>query len=284
MKNFTLRLLTGIVYVATITFCVIYNSFTFLALFLIITFFCLKEFYQLINIHKETKINPYVHGAGGALMFLSTFLLTSYTAGRSVLSLYLLYIVGVIVYELYAGEKKTIVRLASVFLGQVYIALPLSLLNLLAFPSLKVPFPPVAAPCGYQWIWIIALLAFIWANDTGAYLVGVRFGKHRLWERISPKKSWEGFFGGLACAIISAFIFSHFFPQTAWYHWVGLSISVVIFSTYGDLFESLIKRTVEVKDSGHSLPGHGGFLDRFDSLLFAVYAVVFYMQAFALGS
>jgi len=282
MKNFTLRLLTGIVYVATITFCVIFSPYTFLALFLIVIYFCLKEFYQLLNIGKEIKINPYLHGAGGALLFLVVFLFTSGIAGRSVLSLYLLYIVGVIVYELYARQKNPIARLSSIFFGQVYIALPLSLLNLLAFPSVKIP--PVAEPSGYQWIWIIALLVIIWANDTGAYLVGVRFGKHRLCERISPKKSWEGFFGGLGFTIIFAFTLSHFFPQTAWYHWVGLSIGVVVFSTYGDLFESLIKRTVEVKDSGHSLPGHGGFLDRFDSLLFAVYAMVFYMQLFALGN
>jgi len=244
----------------------------------------LKEFYHLINIHNETKINPYIHGAGGALMFLSVFLFVSGDAGRPVLSLYLLYIVGVIVYELYARQKNPIARLASVFLGHVYIAAPLSLLNLLAFPSLNVPLPSFVDSFRYQWIWIIALLVFIWANDTGAYLVGVRFGKHRLCERISPKKSWEGFFGGFGFTVIFAFAFSHFFPQTAWYHWVGLSIAVVAFSTCGDLFESLIKRTVEVKDSGHSLPGHGGFLDRFDSLLFAVYAMLFYMQLFALGN
>jgi len=278
MKNFTLRLLTGIVYVATITFCVIFSAYTFLALFLIVIYFCLREFYQLLNINKENKINPYLHGAGGALLFLVVFLFTSGIAGRSVLSLYLLYIVGIIVYELYAKQKNPIVRLSSIFFGQAYIALPLSLLNLLAFPNVRIS--PVAAPCWYQWVWIIALLVFIWANDTGAYLVGVWFGKRRLCERISPKKSWEGFFGGLGFAIISAFVFSHFFPQTAWYHWVGLSIGVVVFGTYGDLFESLIKRTVEVKDSGHSLPGHGGFLDRFDSLLFAVYAMVFYMELF----
>ena len=274
MKNFTLRLLTGIVYVGAIVFCVICNAYTFLALFAIIAFFCLKEFYQLVTINNETKINPYVHGAGGGLLFLTVFLYTSGTAGRYVFSLYLLYIVGLIIYELYARQKKPIVRLAFIFLGQGYIALPLSVLNLLAFRDSMANHPI------YQWVWAIALFVFIWANDTGAYLVGVRFGKRRLWERISPKKSWEGFFGGLAFAVIAAFAFSHFFPETAWYHWVGLSIGVVVFGTYGDLFESLIKRTVEVKDSGHSLPGHGGFLDRFDSLLLAVYAMLFYMEWF----
>ena len=274
MKNFTLRLLTGIVYVGAITFCVIYSRYTFLALFIIIMLFCLKEFYQLINIHKDAKLNPYLHGAGGALLFLTVFLFTSGIAGRSVLSLYLLYIVGILVYELYARQKNPIARLACIFFGQVYIALPLSLLNVLVFSDFT------TNPPAYQWIWVIALLVFIWANDTGAYLVGVRLGKHRLWERISPKKSWEGFFGGLAFTVIFAFILSLFFSQIAWYHWIALSVGVVVFGTYGDLFESLLKRVVAVKDSGRSLPGHGGFLDRFDSLLFAVYAMLFYMELF----
>jgi phosphatidate cytidylyltransferase len=168
--------------------------------------------------------------------------------------------------------------LAYIILGQCFIALPLSVLNLLAFPDSTVE-PPV-----YQWVWIISLFVFLWANDTGAYLIGVRFGKHRLWERISPKKSWEGFFGGLVFAIISGLVFAYFNQQTAWYHWVALSAGVVVFGTYGDLVESMIKRSVDVKDSGCLLPGHGGFLDRFDSLLLAVYAMLFYMQLFSLGN
>ena len=272
MKNFTVRLLTGIVYAGTIVFGVMYNAYTFLALFMIITILCLREFYRLVNFQKETKINPYVHGIAGAVLFLAAFLYLSGTTCRSVFSLYLLYIAGVLIYELYANKKNPITRLAYIFFGQMYIALPFSVLNLLAFPD------SAANPLVYQWVWVIALFIFIWANDTGAYVIGVPFGKHRLWERISPKKSWEGFFGGLVFTIASAFIFAHFQPQVAWYHWVALSVGVVVFSTYGDLIESLIKRTLEVKDSGRSLPGHGGFLDRFDSLILAVYVMLIYMQ------
>ena len=274
MKNLAIRLLTGIVYVGTITFGVIYSPYTFLALFMIIIILCLREFYRLINIHKETKINLYVHGLGGATLFLTNFLYMSGTTGRLIFSLYLLYIVGTLIYELYAKQKNPIGRLACIFFGQCYIALPFSLLNLLTFPD-SAANPPV-----YQWIWVIALLVFIWANDTGAYLIGVWFGKHRLWERISPKKSWEGFFGGLMFTIIAALIFAQLQTQIAWYHWIAISVGVVVFGTYGDLLESLMKRSVEVKDSGHSLPGHGGFLDRFDSLLLAVYAMLFYVQLF----
>ncbi|MCL1933233.1 MAG: phosphatidate cytidylyltransferase [Candidatus Azobacteroides sp.] len=274
MKNFIIRLLTGIVYVGTITFSVIYSSYTFLALFMVIIILCLREFYRLANIYKGTEINLYIHGAGGAALFLTAFLYISGITGRYIFSLYILYVIGTFIYELYAQQKNPMARLAYILFGQFYIALPFSVLNLLTFPDSGTN-PPV-----YQWLWVIALLLFIWANDTGAYLIGVRFGKHRLWERISPKKSWEGFFGGLAFTIVAAFILAYFNPQIALYHWITLSIGVVVFSTYGDLLESLIKRSVEVKDSGRSLPGHGGFLDRFDSLLLAVYAMLFYMQLF----
>jgi phosphatidate cytidylyltransferase len=274
MKNFIKRLLTGIIYAGIIIFCVIQSPYTFLALFMLMIILCLREFYRFVSIYKGIKINLYLHGAGGALLFLTFFLYTSGIAGRSVFSLYTLYVAGVLIYELYAKQKEPITRLACIFFGQCYIALPFSLLNVLAFPGNAIN------TLDYQWIWIISLLAFIWVNDTGAYTIGVRFGKHRLWERISPKKSWEGFFGGLALAVISAFVFAHFHPQVEWYHWVALSAIIVVFGTYGDLVESLIKRELAVKDSGTALPGHGGFLDRFDSLLLAVYGMLLYTWVF----
>jgi phosphatidate cytidylyltransferase len=152
--------------------------------------------------------------------------------------------------------------------------LPLSLLNLLVFS------PADAGVVVYYPVFVLALFIFIWINDTGAYLVGILFGKHRLFERISPKKSWEGFFGGLLFTTASSFVFAYFEPEISYYHWMGISLVVVVFGVWGDLVESLIKRTLEVKDSGKAIPGHGGFLDRFDSLLLAVYAVLFYVQLF----
>ena len=274
MKNFIIRLLTAIVYSCTIIFCVVYSQYTFLALFMLIIILCSMEFYRMINILGGTKINPYIHGAGGALLFLTVFLFISGITYRYIFSLYFIYIAATLIYELYADNKNPVNRLAYIVLGQCYVALPFSSLNLLAFPDFS------AATPAYQWIWIIALFVIIWANDTGAYLIGVTFGKHRLWEKLSPKKSWEGFFGGFIFAIIFALIFAHFQPQTAWYHWVAISVGIVIFGTYGDFVESMIKRSVSIKDSGNLLPGHGGFLDRFDSLLLAVYAMLFYIQFF----
>lgn len=133
-------------------------------------------------------------------------------------------------------------------------------------------------------LYALALFTFIWVNDTFAYLFGITFGKHKLFERISPKKTWEGFFGGLIFVIIAGFSFAHYFihgKMDVMYgagKWVGLAIVVVIFGTIGDLFESYLKRSLNVKDSGTILPGHGGLLDRLDSILFAAPAVMIYLM------
>lgn len=129
----------------------------------------------------------------------------------------------------------------------------------------------------YNPILPLSIFIFTWINDTGAYCTGMLFGKHRLFERISPKKSWEGSIGGGAFSIIAAIIMAHFFPFMTLGVWIGLALTIVIFGTWGDLTESLLKRTLGIKDSGNILPGHGGMLDRFDSTLMAVPAAVVYL-------
>ena len=118
----------------------------------------------------------------------------------------------------------------------------------------------------------------LWANDTFAYLTGIIFGKHRLFERISPKKSWEGFFGGLVGTVVLSFLVAKLFPVLPFYHWMAVAALIVVFGVYGDLIESLLKRNLKIKDSGHFLPGHGGILDRFDSVLLAAPMVYFYLK------
>jgi phosphatidate cytidylyltransferase len=235
---------------------------------------CLKEFYSLINTQKKTNINLYYNCFGGVLLFVSTFLHVSGLFGYSIFSFYLLYIVVLLIAELYEKQSDPISHIAYILLGQFYIALPISVLNLIVFRDIA------GEGTIYHSLLVLSLLVFIWVNDTGAYIIGILFGKHRLFERISPKKSWEGFFGGLIFTIVSSLIFAYFEPGIPYYHWMGLSLAVVIFGTWGDLFESLIKRTLAVKESGQSLPGHGGYLDRFDSMLLAIYAMLFYVQLF----
>jgi phosphatidate cytidylyltransferase len=273
MKNFAARSLTGIAYVALISLGILYNSYSFLALFSIVTVLCLREFYSLINAKRQAHVNLWFSCFGGLLLFVTTFLYSSGVYNDLIFSFYLLYLVIAFIYELYGKKSDPIAHIACLILGQVYIALPLAVLNVIAFHSDA--WPPI-----YSSVLVFSLFAFIWANDTGAYLIGITFGKHRLFERISPKKSWEGFFGGLVFAVVVAFVFAHFIPEIPFYHWVGMSIAVVVFGTWGDLFESLIKRNLEVKDSGQALPGHGGFLDRFDSLFLAIYVMLFYIEVF----
>lgn len=129
----------------------------------------------------------------------------------------------------------------------------------------------------YNPILPLSIFIFTWINDTGAYCTGMLFGKHRLFERISPKKSWEGSIGGGVFSIIVAIVMAHYFPFMPISIWIGLALTVVIFGTLGDLTESLLKRTIGIKDSGNILPGHGGMLDRFDSTLMAVPAAVVYL-------
>lgn len=274
MKELLTRTLTGIAYVALMCIGIMWNLLSFLIVFSAITILCLWEFYQLINARKQTKINSAYNCFGGVLLFLTAYLYASGVFDYYIFFIYLSYIAVVLISELYEKQEDPISHAAYIFLGQTYIALPLALLNLIAFRGIEGGTPV------YNPLMIFALFVFLWVNDTGAYLVGMAFGKHRFFERISPNKSWEGFVGGLVFTIISAFVFARFRPEITLYHWAGLSMAVVFFGAWGDLMESLIKRTLDVKDSGCSLPGHGGYLDRFDSLFLAVYAMLFYMQLF----
>jgi len=272
MKNILIRAITGIIYVAVILSGILGGPYAFAGLFAIITALCLWEFYGLVDKIENVDTCRIFNVAGGVYFFFATFLFSYKGAGFSIFLPYFGYVMLVFILELYRKKDNPLLNLAYSFLGQVYIALPVALLNRIAF-----------LPAGQEVIYnsdliLVALFVFIWANDTGAYLIGVTWGKNRLFERISPKKSWEGFFGGMVFTILASLVFFHFCHGMNCIQWIELAILVVIFATFGDLSESLMKRTLNVKDSGKALPGHGGFLDRFDSMLFAIYALFFYAE------
>ena len=162
-------------------------------------------------------------------------------------------------------------------MSQLYIALPFSLLNVLAFRS-------TGYDIQYTYLIPLSVFVFLWINDTGAYLCGSLLGKHKLFPRISPAKSWEGSIGGAVFVLAAAYAISYFVDQTmlTMPEWLGLGLVVVVFGTWGDLVESLFKRTLGIKDSGDILPGHGGMLDRFDSSLLAIPAAVIYLYTLSL--
>lgn len=172
----------------------------------------------------------------------------------------------VLIAELYRKSDTPFQNGAFTLFASVYVAMPFACYVALGFVSNEFSF---TLP--------LALLLLIWANDTGAYLFGVTWGKHRLFERHSPKKSWEGFVGGLFTGLVVAWILSVYFPTIPLVHWLAIALITGVFGTLGDLVESMLKRSLNIKDSGTFLPGHGGLLDRFDSLFFAAPMVYFYL-------
>ena len=267
MNNLIKRTLTGILFVAVVAGCVLYNSYSLLALFSIVTVAALWEFYSLMENTGKADIEKVVHCFGGFLLVVAFFMYASTDYGTSVFIPYIIWFLYLFISQLYLKKENPLQNWAYTILGHIYIALPFGLLGMMPFFDDKT----------YQSVLPFAFFVFIWINDTGAYIVGVTFGRHRLFERISPKKSWEGFFGGLVLSVATAAVFYYYFSSTLnLYEWIGMSLVTVVFGTWGDLTESLIKRTINIKDSGSVLPGHGGVLDRFDSVLLAAPACMIY--------
>jgi phosphatidate cytidylyltransferase len=171
--------------------------------------------------------------------------------------------------ELYLKKATPFRDIAYTVIGLIYVALPFSLLNYMVHQNMYVT--------SYEPTVLLGMIFMIWANDTGAYLTGKLFGKRKLFERISPKKTWEGAFGGGLLALLTAYLVSLYYKNLAPEHWYAIAAIVVVAGNYGDLIESLYKRSKNIKDSGTLLPGHGGILDRFDSLLYSIPFVFCYL-------
>ena len=273
-NNFIQRAVTGVLFVIVLVGCILYSPLSFGILFTIISVLSVHEFAQLVSKSSEVSINKTITALGGAYLFLALMsFCTQQSVGARVFLPYLGLLLYMMITELYLKKKNPTGNWAYSMLSQLYVALPFALLNVLAFQN-----SPETGSVTYNPILPLSIFVFIWLSDTGAYCVGSLIGKHRLFERISPKKSWEGSIGGGIFSIASSLGFAHFFPFMPGWQWVGLAIVVVIFGTWGDLTESLMKRQLGIKDSGNILPGHGGMLDRFDSALMAIpAAVVIYM-------
>ena len=267
MKDLTQRTITGLLFIIVVIASILFNEYSFGILFLFLTGLALIEFHNLIESKLDVQVGVWVPAAAGMVLFVSMFIFAAGWIDYRVFALYFIVLCIVFISELYRKKENPIMNWGIFTLGQAYIALPFSLLSVIAYIQ-----------GSYNSILILAFFVIIWINDSGAYLVGVTFGKHRLFERISPKKSWEGFFGGLLFALGAAFLFSRYESILTLSQWFGFALIIVIFGTFGDLSESLLKRTLGVKDSGKIFPGHGGILDRFDSILFATIVISIYLQ------
>lgn len=282
VANLIVRSITGILFVTAIVVC-FQDPVAMEALFALVTGLSLWEYCGLVNDIKGVQINRFISTVAGVYFFLAVggFCSGAVQTG-AVFIPYLLTIVYLFISELYTQNENAVNDWAYTMLGQMYIALPLSTINVLAFNA------ATDGSINFNYIIPLSVFIFLWANDTGAYCTGSLFGKHKLFPRISPAKSWEGSIGGAVFVLISAYIIGMLTGADAGKsyldipQWLGLGLIVVVFGTWGDLVESLFKRTLGIKDSGTILPGHGGMLDLFDSSLMAMPAAVVYLYSLTL--
>ena len=271
-SNFLQRAITGVIFVAVLVGCILGGPISFTILFALISALTINEFGNIVNRMEHTRMNKPISILAGLFLFLCFGYIGVVPGANEIFIPYLFLILYLFISELYKKQSNPLNNWAYAMMSQIYIALSFALLNVLASHS-----SATESVSQYNPILPLSIFIFNWVNDTGAYCTGMLFGKHRLFERISPKKSWEGSIGGAVFSIIAAIVLAHFFTFLSTGVWIGLGLTVVVFGTWGDLTESLMKRTLGIKDSGNILPGHGGMLDRFDSTLMAVPAAVVYL-------
>lgn len=282
MKNFITRAITGVLFVA-IMVAGFMQPLTMILLFALITGLALWEYTGLVNQVENVTVNRFISTVAGMYFFIAVAGINSgYIQTNAVFVPYLLTVVYLFISELYARNTNAINDWAYTMLGQMYIALPLAMINVLAFRQ---------SPDGlitYNFLLPLSVFVFLWINDTGAYCTGSLIGRHKLFPRISPGKTWEGSVGGGLLVVAVAAVIGYWdnrlmgMAGLSVAAWMGLGLVIVVFGTWGDLVESLFKRTLGVKDSGRMLPGHGGMLDRFDSSFMAIPAAVIYLYSITL--
>ena len=289
MKNLILRTITGAAFVAVLVGSIVYSPFTFGSLFAIVSALSTLEFCRIVNKQEGVHVNPFMCTVASIFLFFAFF---AYSCGfahnfqmpGSVFMPYLLVIIYLFVSQMYFRRQAALVSWAYSMLSQVYIALPFALLSVLY----AIPLFDQLLFC---WVYPLAVFLFLWCSDTGAYCVGSLLGRkipYKLFPSISPKKSWVGSIGGGLLAVAVAAVIrmnTDAMPEIVKFavelltlpQWIGFALVVTVFGTWGDLVESQMKRQLGIKDSVNVLPGHGGFLDRFDSSLLAIPASLIYI-------
>ncbi len=268
MSNLATRTITGIVLVVLVIAAIIAGQYPFALLFLVFTVIGLWEFYTLVE-RAQVFPNKAAGIFAGIILFVSNALVAMNVLEVEWLLLNFLSIFVIFLFELYRKDPNPFTNIAFTFFGLLYVAVPFSLLNY--FPN------PGFLPERHHSSLLLGFFFLVWINETGAYVLGSAFGNHKLFERVSPKKTWEGAIGGGILAIFTAWMISLFFMQLTLSDWLIMALMVVVFGSYGDLFESMFKRSINAKDSGSILPGHGGVLDRFDGVFIAAPFVFVYL-------
>ncbi len=274
MKNLTnlqQRILAAIFLAPILVSSIIYGPLSYIILFVVIGALTQLEFYKLIgSIEGNLPLTFYGTFLGifmnilvylvekGQISFFNYFWLTPFITLVFFIKLYK------------PNDERPFQNIAYTFLGIIYVALPFALMTVLAF----------AETGYYDYQIVLGSFILLWASDSGAYFAGIKFGKTKLFERVSPKKSWEGVLGGLISTIMAAIILSSQFKNHDPWQWITIGIIIVVVGTYGDLIESLLKRSINIKDSSNFIPGHGGLLDRFDGLLLSIPFIISFIKLF----
>jgi phosphatidate cytidylyltransferase len=278
MNELLKRLLTGILFVIVMIGGVVWNEYSYMLLFSLITILAINEYYNIINdklnAAEDWKIlYKFFNTIFGVIVFAIVFLVSSGKIPLIYLSLIAAFPLSWFIIEMYHESDSPFTNVCYNSMALFYIGVPFASTSFLVFKK---------AGDEYDFTFLLAILLFAWANDSWAYLIGKYFGKHKLLPRISPKKTWEGFAGGAVVSLSFAFLVHWLFPklyltEIGIAHYLAMAAITVVMSTYGDLTESMIKRNLNIKDSGQALPGHGGFLDRFDGLIFSIPACSLYI-------
>ena len=262
------RVIAGAIGATVLINAVYWSEWSYFIVFLLIGLLAQVEFYQLLGLEGKRFPLKSFGTFIGMLMFILTFIVERGELPAIVYYWVFVILSGVYFIKLYVKtDLKPFANIAFTFLGIIYVALPFALLNTVIFEGGQ-----------YHFEVVLGCLLLLWANDSGAYFSGRMFGKRKLFLRISPKKTWEGSIGGGLLSMAVGYAISHFFGYLPSWQWFGISLIIVVAGTYGDLVESLFKRSMRIKDSGDAIPGHGGFLDRFDSLLLAAPFIVAFLK------
>ena len=276
LRSLVVRTLTGAIYVLLLVGCTVYSPVSAFFFFAVVAAATLWEFGTLMNTHLEARMPRPINAMAGVVLVAAVWLSAIASPQTSqMFALYGLLLLYIISSSLYRHSEKPLKDWALCLASQLYIAVPFALL-----PLLSIVYDASSSTLAYNWIYPLALFIFLWVNDTFAYLCGCSLQKYipaKLFPRISPKKSWIGSIGGGLFTLLAAIIIWWWQPETMpLLRWLGFALVVIVFGTWGDLVESLIKRQLGIKDSGNVLPGHGGMLDRFDSALLVIPASVIY--------
>ncbi|MCF8301644.1 MAG: phosphatidate cytidylyltransferase [Bacteroidales bacterium] len=265
-NNLVLRTITGIGYVGLVVGSILLSPVAFAMLFFLITLLGLLEFYKMMH-HGNVQPQKVWGAIVGLLYYVIITLAVSDLIPMMWLWTGLLFLFSIFIAELYRKKERPFANIGATILGFLYVVLPFALLNFF----FKVP----QISDSYQIL--LGFFIILWTNDTFAYIIGVTIGKHKFFERLSPKKTWEGSIGGALMGLLAAWVLYNYCDSFTLIQWLTYAVVIIIFGTLGDLSESQLKRSQNCKDSGDLLPGHGGILDRLDSVILASPFAFFYI-------